>query len=103
VDFDGRRSKWWLTSIQTERSPTASPAAADEQAGFAIGTTLMGGTVDLEVPLNGEWSDLTAQFEVAPSPVGQPARCTTCRFCDARASAAVVRPADGVRRVVRRV
>ena len=64
---DGR--KWRLTSIQTARVPDGvrSPGRADV---IRHRDDPRRGSVDLDVPLDGEWSDLTAQFEFGPVPSG---------------------------------
>lgn len=63
-------SKWRLTSMQTAMVP-------DRHAGSRPSADLIryrddphGGTAWLDVPLNGEWSDLTAQFEFGSVPGG---------------------------------
>jgi hypothetical protein len=63
-------STWRLTSLETAQVPRGD-------AGFRPHASLVrhrddprGGSVDLDVPLNGEWSDLTAQFEFGPVPGG---------------------------------
>jgi hypothetical protein len=61
---DGR--EWRITSLLTAAMPAG---AADWRPGAEIGHLTnepRSGWVDLDLPLNGEWSDLTAQFEFAP-------------------------------------
>jgi hypothetical protein len=59
-------SKWRMTSMKSARAP-------DDRQGFEPRANLVrlqrdrhAGAVNLDVPLNGQWSDLTAQFEFRP-------------------------------------
>lgn len=63
-------SKWRLTSIQTAKVPDGVAGLRPRASLVRYRDEPRGGTVDLDVPLNGEWSDLTAQFEFGPVPGG---------------------------------
>jgi hypothetical protein len=63
-------SKWRLTSMQTAKIPHGGAAIRPVAGVVRYRDDPRGGTVDLDLPLDGEWSDLTAQFEFAPVPGG---------------------------------
>jgi hypothetical protein len=55
-----------VTPIATARVPANRPGRRPYADAVRLSTDPRAGSVDLDVPLDGEWSDLTAQFEFAP-------------------------------------
>lgn len=61
---DGRVVR--ITSLTSARVPVGRPDFKPHVDVVRLTRDRMAGSVDLDVPLDGEWSDLTAQFEFAP-------------------------------------
>ena len=61
---DGRT--WKLTSIATARVPADRPNFKPRADVIRLDIDHRSGSAELDLPLNGEWSDLTAQFEFEP-------------------------------------
>ena len=61
---DGRVVR--VTPLGTARLPAESPQRRPSADVIRLSSDYRAGSVDLDVPLDGEWSDLTAQFEFAP-------------------------------------
>lgn len=59
-------SRWRITSFVSVRLPADRPAFRPVADVFRDGRNTRAGRVDVDLPLNGEWSDLTAQFEFRP-------------------------------------
>jgi hypothetical protein len=55
-----------VTPIETARIPADAPGRQPHANVVRPSSDPRAGSVDLDVPLDGEWSDLTAQFEFAP-------------------------------------
>jgi hypothetical protein len=59
-------SQWRITSTATARVPADRLGFAPRADVVRLREDPRAGSVDFDVPLNGEWSDLTAQFEFRP-------------------------------------
>jgi hypothetical protein len=61
---DGRVMR--MTPLETARIPANSSGRLPYADVVRLSSDPHAGSVELDVPLDGEWSDLTAQFEFAP-------------------------------------
>ena len=59
-------SAWRVTSMESARAPEDSPHFRPHADVGHYHGKAHAGWVDVDLPLNGEWSDLTAQFEFSP-------------------------------------
>ena len=55
-----------ITPLRTARIPVDRPNVRPHADVVRLTSNRATGSVELDVPLDGEWSDLTAQFEFAP-------------------------------------
>lgn len=62
----GDGSFWCVTPIESARMPSDSPNFQPHADVCRYDGRPHSGCVDFDLPLNGEWSDLTAQFEFSP-------------------------------------
>jgi len=59
-------SKWQITSFVSVRTPVDRPAFRPGADVYRDERDPRAGRVEIDLPLNGEWSDLTAQFDFRP-------------------------------------
>jgi hypothetical protein len=59
-------SHWRGTPLETARTPADRPVVQPRADVIRLASDPSTGSVELDLPLNGEWSDLTALFEFGP-------------------------------------
>jgi hypothetical protein len=63
-------STWRISSIAAAKAPAGRDRFVPRADVVRFSSNPQAGSVELDLPLNGEWSDLTAQFEFAPVGAG---------------------------------
>lgn len=59
-------TKWRVTSIEGARAPESRPAFEPQADVVRLDRDRRAGTIVMDIPLNGAWSDLSALFEFRP-------------------------------------